>query len=102
MRRSAADSHSLYQDENQRLEEELRSKVGALKSLSIDIGDEVRNQNALLNDMDDDMSKVRGFLGSTMARLKGITRGGYGRMWCYMFAFTMAVFFFMYVIIRLS
>lgn len=99
MRRSAAD-HSIYQDENQKLEEELRSKVSTLKSLSISIGDEVRDQNALLNDMDDDFSKVGGFLQSSMRRVKGLTRGGYGKMYLYLTLFACAVFFVMYIIIR--
>ncbi|XP_002119320.2 BET1 homolog [Ciona intestinalis] len=102
MRRANAGEQSVYEEENQRLESELRNKVSALKSLSINIGEEVRDQNKLLYGMDDDMNKVSGFLGSTMKRLKGISRGGYGRLYCYLLLFVLAVFFVMYLLIRLS
>ncbi|XP_039260929.2 BET1 homolog [Styela clava] len=93
---------SVYGEENDRMEEELKHKVSALKTLTIDIGEEVRLQNRELAGMDDDMDKVGGFLGSTMGRLKGIARHGYGKMYCYLFLFAMAVFFVMYWMIRLK
>uniref|UniRef100_H2Y9Z0 BET1 homolog n=1 Tax=Ciona savignyi TaxID=51511 RepID=H2Y9Z0_CIOSA len=102
MRRPHAGEQSIYEEENQRLEHDLRNKVTALKSLSINIGEEVRDQNRLLNGMDDDMNKVTGFLGSTMNRLKSISRGGYAKMWCYLLLFILAVFLVMYLMIRLS
>ena len=48
------------------------------------------------------MSKVGGFLGSTMKKLKHISRGGYCKMYLYLFLFACAVFFVMYLMIRLS
>ncbi|CAK8681105.1 BET1 homolog isoform X2 [Clavelina lepadiformis] len=102
MRRAHAGEQSVYEEENQKMEEELRHKVTALKAISINIGEEVRGQNKMLKDMDDDMSKVGGFLGSTMNKLKQISRGGYGKMYLYLALFTFAVFFVMYFLIRLS
>lgn len=38
----------MFKDEDHRIAEELQEKVGALKSLTIDIGHEVRYQDKLL------------------------------------------------------
>jgi IS30 family transposase len=46
--------------QNSAREEELRSKVSALKSLTIDIGTEVREHNRLLKDVDDDFDSTAG------------------------------------------
>lgn len=43
-------SHSL-EDENDRVADELKDKIHALKSLSIDIGTEVKYQDKMLRDM---------------------------------------------------
>lgn len=39
------------EDENERMTEELTDKISALKSLSIDIGTEVKYQDKMLNSM---------------------------------------------------
>lgn len=101
MRRSGVQK-GVYGEENDQLEEELRGKVSVLKDLSINIGEEVRYHNRELAGMDNDMDKVGGFLSQTMGRLKGISRHGYGKMYCYLFLFVMAVFFVMYWMIRLK
>lgn len=43
--------YSVYEEENERLTESLRTKVSAIKSLSIEIGTEVKNQNKMLSEM---------------------------------------------------
>ncbi|KAJ7322328.1 hypothetical protein JRQ81_018615 [Phrynocephalus forsythii] len=43
--------YSVYEEENEKLTESLRSKVTAIKSLSIEIGAEVKQQNKLLSEM---------------------------------------------------
>ncbi|CAM4519432.1 unnamed protein product [Lepidochelys kempii] len=43
--------YSVHEEENERLTESLRTKVSAIKSLSIEIGTEVKNQNKMLSDM---------------------------------------------------
>uniref|UniRef100_A0A8D2BAA0 Bet1 golgi vesicular membrane trafficking protein n=1 Tax=Sciurus vulgaris TaxID=55149 RepID=A0A8D2BAA0_SCIVU len=47
----AHSGYSACEEENERLTESLRSKVTAIKSLSIEIGHEVKNQNKLLAEM---------------------------------------------------
>ena len=102
MRRSNIGESSVYGEENQRLEEDLKQKVSMLKDLSISIGDEVRDQNSMIGDMDDDMSKVKGFLGLTMNKLKSISKQGYGKLYCYLGLFCLGVFSVMYFLIRIG
>uniref|UniRef100_A0A2R8MEU3 Bet1 golgi vesicular membrane trafficking protein n=1 Tax=Callithrix jacchus TaxID=9483 RepID=A0A2R8MEU3_CALJA len=47
----ANSGYSACEEENERLTESLRSKVTAIKSLSIEIGHEVKTQNNLLAEM---------------------------------------------------
>lgn len=44
-------SHNAMEDENERITEELKDKIHALKSLSIDIGTEVKYQDKMLGSM---------------------------------------------------
>ncbi|OAD55441.1 BET1 like protein, partial [Eufriesea mexicana] len=44
-------SHGGLEDENERMTEHLKDKIHALKSLSIDIGNEVQYQDKMLRDM---------------------------------------------------
>lgn len=90
MRRShAAGEYSHTEHENEQLEEDLSHKIKALKSLTIDIGHEVREQNKFLKTVDDDFDSSGGLLKSTMGRLIAMTKAGHNR---YLFLF--AIFFF--------
>jgi len=44
-------THNAMEDENERMTEELKDKIHALKSLSIDIGTEVKYQDKMLRSM---------------------------------------------------
>ncbi|XP_049570960.1 BET1 homolog [Orcinus orca] len=68
--------YSACEEENERLTESLRGKVTAIKSLSIEIGHEVKHQNKLLAEMDSQFDSTTGFLGQTMGKLKILSRGG--------------------------
>jgi len=94
------DTSRHVEDENQQLEDELKGKVKALKSLTIDIGSEVREQNKMLSEMDSDFDASGGLLGKTMGRLRGITKAGHWKIWLYMAAFAFFVFFMCWVIVR--
>ncbi|CAO2602891.1 BET1 homolog, partial [Lemmus lemmus] len=93
--------YNACEEENDRLTESLRSKVDAIKSLSIEIGHEVRNQNKLLSEMDSQFDSTTGFLGKTMGRLKILSRGSQTKLLCYMMLFSLFVFFVIYWIIKL-
>lgn len=93
-------SHDVLEEENERLETELQGKIGALKSLTIDIGDEVRFQDKLLRGIDDDMDRTGGFLSNTMGRVVRLGRNGQQKYMCYMFLFVLVVFFVLYISLK--
>lgn len=93
--------YSACEEENERLTESLRNKVTAIKSLSIEIGHEVKHQNKLLAEMDSQFDSTTGFLGKTMGKLKILSRGSQTKLLCYMMLFSLFVFFVIYWIIKL-
>jgi len=94
------DTNQMLEEESRQMEDELKGKVNALKSLSIDIGTEVREQNKFLNQMDGDFDASGGLLGKTMGRLKELSRAGHWKMWLYIGLFAFFVFFMCWVIVR--
>ncbi|XP_068603479.1 BET1 homolog [Brachionichthys hirsutus] len=96
-----ASGYSVYEEENEHLQEGLRAKVTALKSLSIDIGTEVKCQNKMLNEMDTDFESSGGLLGATIGRVKQLSRGSQSKLLCYMLLFCFVVFFVLYWFIKL-
>ncbi|XP_053322405.1 BET1 homolog [Spea bombifrons] len=93
--------YSMQEEENERLTESLRMKASALKSLSIDIGTEVKYHNKLLGEMDSDFDSAGGILGATMGRLKVLSRGSQTKLLCYMMLFSLFVFFVIYWFLKL-
>ncbi|XP_063308332.1 BET1 homolog [Pelobates fuscus] len=93
--------YSMYEEENDRLTETLRMKASALKSLSIDIGTEVKYHNKMLGEMDSDFDSTGGLLGSTMGRLKILSRGSQAKLLLYMLLFSLFVFFVIYWFVKL-
>ncbi|CAB3261357.1 unnamed protein product [Arctia plantaginis] len=55
--------------ENERMAEELSGKITSLKDISIELGNEVRNQEKIIRGLDDDVDRSSGFLGKTMGTL---------------------------------
>ncbi|XP_018565558.1 BET1 homolog [Anoplophora glabripennis] len=88
------------EEENDRMTNELQEKIGVLKSLSIDIGNEVKYQDKLLRDVDDDMDRTGGFLGTTMNKVLRLSRGSHNYYILYLFLFSIFVFFILYLVIK--
>ncbi|KAM9387093.1 BET1 homolog [Phaethornis superciliosus] len=97
----AKGGYSVYEEENDRLTESLRTKVSAIKSLSIEIGTEVKSQNKMLSEMESDFESAGGLLGATMGRLKLLSRGSQTKLLGYMMLFALFVFFVLYWVIKL-
>lgn len=97
----AQGNNDLIEEENERLAEELKGKVGALKSLTIDMGDEVRNQNKFLGGLDDDIDRTGGFLSNTMNRVIRLGKNGHHKYMFYMFLFALFVLLLLYFVIKL-
>jgi blocked-early-in-transport protein 1 len=94
-----SDGETLEQ-QNNAMTDELKSKVQVLKSLSLDIGDEVKYQDRFLRDIDDDFEKTGGFLGNTMNRVLRIAKGRHNHYILYLFLFSVVVFFILYLVIK--
>lgn len=97
----AHSSHDALEEENERMADELKGKIGALKSLTIDIGNEVRYQDKLLRGIDEDMDRTGGFMSNTISRVVRLGKGGHRNYMCYMFLFVMFVFFILFLILKL-
>lgn len=108
------------EQENERLAEDLKNKISNLKSLTIDIGEwiliilmgiasqlskfyivgnEVRYQDKILNDLDDDMSRTGGFMGNTLNRVMRLSKHKKSYL-CYMLLFSLFVFLILYVVLK--
>ncbi len=85
--------HEHLEEENNQAEEELRSKVSALKSLSIDIGTEVREHNRLLKDTDNEFDSAGALLQNSMKRVQTLLKSGNRYHFFYLFLFCLFVFF---------
>ncbi|KAL3316051.1 Casein kinase II subunit beta [Cichlidogyrus casuarinus] len=83
-----------FEEKNDHLTDALFQKVGALKSLSINLGDEVRNQNDFLSGFSNDFGRSEGMLSASLKRLGLISKHGSGGiLYCYLFTFALAIFF---------
>jgi blocked-early-in-transport protein 1 len=87
------------EDENSQAETELRSKVSALKSLSIDIGTEVREHNRLLKDVDDEFDSTFGHLQNNIQKVLKLVKSGNRYHMVYLFLFCLFVFFVLWCLI---
>lgn len=88
------------EEENDRMTDNLKDKISALKSLSIDIGTEVKYQDRLLHDMDEDFGRTGGFLGNTMNRVLRLSKGRHNYYILYLFIFAVFVFFILYFVLK--
>lgn len=97
-----AQNSNEIEEENDRMTNELKDKIHVLKSLSIDIGNEVKYQDRLLRDVDDDMDRTGGFLGNTMNRVLRLSKGSHNYIVCYMLLFAVFVFFVLYIVLKFT
>lgn len=93
----SANAYEAYNDDEI---DEVRSKVNVLKSLTLDMGEEIKSQNKLLSSMDNDFDSVWGRLSSSMTRVKKLASAGHNCLYLYLLAFALFVFFIIYIIIR--
>uniref|UniRef100_A0A914UJE5 t-SNARE coiled-coil homology domain-containing protein n=1 Tax=Plectus sambesii TaxID=2011161 RepID=A0A914UJE5_9BILA len=93
-------SGQYLEQQNNTLADQLSNKVSALKSLTIQIGDEVRDQNRLLSDMDTEFDSSGSLLGSTMRRLGIVSKAGGHKLMCYLILFALFVFMIIWYLAR--
>ena len=85
----------LEQQNNDRIAE-LSDQVARLKGLTIDIGNEVREQNSLLDDMGEGFSGVSNLLGNSLRKIGTMLASGGAKHMCWMVLFVVLVMVFLY------
>jgi blocked-early-in-transport protein 1 len=85
----------LEQQNNERIFE-LSEQVSRLKGLTIDIGNEVREQNSLLDQMGDGFTNVGDMIQGSLRRIGTMLESGGSKHMCYMVSFVVFVVVFLY------
>lgn len=93
-------SHDALEDENERMTDHLKDKIHALKSLSIDIGNEVQYQEKMLRGMDEDFERTSGSLTNSVARVLRLSKGSHAYYILYLMLFSIVVFFILWVTVK--
>eukprot|EP01134_Creolimax_fragrantissima_P006440 CFRG6440T1 len=89
----------MMEQDNDSLVLDLSNKIGALKSLTTGIGEEVRAQNSFLDEMQDSFAGAGDLLGGAMKKLQQVAAKGGGLM-CYLMLFVLFVMGVMYYLAR--
>lgn len=95
MRGNDMNSNILEQQNNERISE-LSSQVAHLKRLTIDIGNEVNEQNRFLDGMGDGFSNTRDLLAGSLRQIGTMLESGGAKHMCYMVGFVVFVMVFLY------
>eukprot|EP00581_Thalassiosira_minuscula_P006614 CAMPEP_0183704154 /NCGR_PEP_ID=MMETSP0737-20130205/1589_1 /TAXON_ID=385413 /ORGANISM="Thalassiosira miniscula, Strain CCMP1093" /LENGTH=146 /DNA_ID=CAMNT_0025930975 /DNA_START=144 /DNA_END=581 /DNA_ORIENTATION=- len=90
-----ANANIMEQQNNDRISE-LSDQVARLKGLTIDIGNEVREQNSLLDNMGDGFTNVGDMLTGSLARMGIMLERGGAKHMCYLVCFVVFVMVFLY------
>ena len=88
------------EEENEYLEGELKGKISALKSLSIDIGTEVKEHNKFLKEMDDQFDSTHSMFSNTIGKVLRLAKSNHKYYIYYLLAFCMFVFLVLWIYIR--
>lgn len=85
----------LEQQNNERIYE-LSEQVSRLKGLTIDIGNEVKEQNSLLDQMGDGFTNTKDLLQGSLRRIGTMLESGGSKHMCYMVGFVVFVVVFLW------
>ena len=90
-----------FYNEDDDLEERLANKTSRLKQITISLGNELKESNKILNDLDSDFDKSKSFMGMTINRVIRLGKsGGKCRLYFYLILFSLFVFLVLYLIIK--
>ena len=96
-RRTYPGGHEYLEEQNNAQETELREKVGLLKELTIQIGDEVKEHNRLLKDADNSFDSVGDLLANSIGKIKQLAKSGYKYYFLYLVSHFSSLFLLTYV-----
>ena len=95
MSASEMNANIMEQQNNDRIDE-LSEQVARLKGLTIDIGNEVTQQNSFLDGMQDGFANTGDLLAGSLRRIGSMLERGGAKHMCYMVAFIVFVMVFLY------
>jgi blocked-early-in-transport protein 1 len=93
-------TRSLMEQQNDLRWMELGERVDMLKSLSVDINQEVKEQNSLLDAMGTSFSDVSSLFTSTIGKLGNMLGASSSQHMCYLVFFVVFVFLLLYMMMR--
>mmetsp|Transcript_2038 Transcript_2038/g.3602 ORF Transcript_2038/g.3602 Transcript_2038/m.3602 type:complete len:166 (-) Transcript_2038:1729-2226(-) len=97
---SVYERETLERDNNTQVDG-LNDKVGIMKDIAIQIGNEVDLHNQMLQKMDGTFDSAQGLLAGTMERLSDMVESGnVGKPFLYLIAFLLFFFFALYLLFR--
>eukprot|EP00475_Leptophrys_vorax_P017400 TRINITY_DN24070_c0_g1_i1.p1 TRINITY_DN24070_c0_g1~~TRINITY_DN24070_c0_g1_i1.p1 ORF type:complete len:136 (+),score=32.21 TRINITY_DN24070_c0_g1_i1:203-610(+) len=97
--RYAEVSDQTIEQQNNDYAAQLSERVNALKGLTIDIGEEVKQQNRMLDGMQSDFGSAGQFLSSTMKKLSDMMSSGGSKNMCYLALAAFFIFVLLYFLI---
>ena len=98
---STSQTANTYEEQNDYEIDQIRSKVSTLKSLTLDMGEEIKSQNKFISSMDNDFDSAWGSLSNSMAKVKKLATAGHNCwFFLYLIGFSFFVFFVLYIMIR--
>ena len=92
--------HEHLEEQNEEDEKELQSKVSALKSLTNEIGGEIRDLNKHWNEIDDHFDSTAGQLLHNIQRVVKLAKSGSRYHLFYLFLFILFVVFVLWWLIK--
>jgi len=98
-RNSVFGANEFIEEQNTVAESELREKVGRLKSLTIDIGEEIKGHNILLSEADNTFDSVGSLLSSTVGKVKLLGKSEHRYYLVYLLLFCFVVLMVLWYII---
>lgn len=97
---SSNERTNAIEEQNEELTDALGDKVHILKSLTIDLGNEVKEHNKFLNSLDEDFERTGGFLNKTINRVVRLGKGSHNYYILYLLLFSFVIFFVIWILIR--
>lgn len=96
---SEMNANIMEQQNNDKIDQ-LSDQVALLKGLTIDIGNEVREQNSLLDQMGDGFSSAGDLLAGSLKKIGTMLDSGGAKHMCYMVGFIVAVMVLLYMLMK--
>lgn len=90
----------IMESQNNERISELSEQVARLKGLTIDIGNEVRNQNSLLDQMQDGFSSTGDMLAGSLKRIGTMLQSGGSKHMMYMVGFIVGVMVLLWMLMK--